>query len=150
MTPALNSSRLPQPCSFFPPCRFIQTYVVYAYVILALTISSALFNAFESWRNLHAIQKLASSECTVTRVTAQNNSPGSSPQMLSERIKSSQLMPGDLIEVLPGMIFPCDCILLTGQAVINEVRQVSVSGQRALAHFRITRVRCTSAHVFCV
>jgi cation transport ATPase len=69
----------------------------------------------------------------MTRVTAQNNSPGNSPQMLSEGIKSSQLMPGDLIEVLPGMIFPCDCILLTGQAVINEVRQNSVSGQHSSA-----------------
>lgn len=117
-------------------CRFLQRYVVYAYVILALTISSALFNAFESWRNLHAIQKLASSECTVMRVTAHTGGADDSLTLRSERVKSSQLMPGDLIEVLPGMIFPCDCVLLTGQAVINEVRR---SKRHCHEHFAVPR-----------
>ena len=56
------------------------------------------------------------------RITARADGAGEPSTLRSERVKSSQLMPGDLIEVVPGMIFPCDCVLLTGQAVINEVR----------------------------
>ena len=35
-------------------------------------------------------------------------------------IDSSELLPGDVVEVQQGKALPCDLILLTGSAIINE------------------------------
>jgi cation-transporting ATPase 13A3/4/5 len=36
------------------------------------------------------------------------------------KIQSEMLVPGDLILVLPGGTMPCDCVLVNGEAVMNE------------------------------
>ena len=35
-------------------------------------------------------------------------------------IDSEELLPGDVVIVPQGMILPCDLILLTGSAIVNE------------------------------
>ena len=35
-------------------------------------------------------------------------------------IDSAELLPGDIVEVPQGKALPCDMILLTGSAIINE------------------------------
>ena len=37
-----------------------------------------------------------------------------------EVISSIDLVPGDIIEIEDGVIFPCDLILLNGSCVVNE------------------------------
>jgi cation-transporting ATPase 13A2 len=33
---------------------------------------------------------------------------------------SDELLPGDIVEVPQGKVLPCDLILLTGSAIVNE------------------------------
>ena len=40
--------------------------------------------------------------------------------MTIRTVDSSELLPGDVIEVPSGKILPCDLILLTGSAIVNE------------------------------
>lgn len=40
--------------------------------------------------------------------------------MMKHRIDSTQLLPGDLIEIENEMILPCDCVLLFGSVIMNE------------------------------
>lgn len=35
-------------------------------------------------------------------------------------MNSRQLLPGDVIELPTGKVLPCDLILLTGSAIVNE------------------------------
>jgi len=35
-------------------------------------------------------------------------------------VNSSELLPGDVVELPSGKVLPCDLILLTGGAIVNE------------------------------
>ncbi|BFI18309.1 hypothetical protein MPTK1_6g14430 [Marchantia polymorpha subsp. ruderalis] len=96
-----------------------QGYRIYAYVILSMTVVSVLFNVFETRRNLKAVQKLAASECLVKRLTLSTNK-AADIGFKKVTISSSELLPGDIVEVEAGMSFPCDLVLLAGQCVVNE------------------------------
>ncbi|KAL2621789.1 hypothetical protein R1flu_001994 [Riccia fluitans] len=98
-----------------------QQYTIYAYVILSMTVVAVLFSVLETRRNLQAVQKLAASECEVrilTLKTAENETAGIA--FKPEIVSSSQLLPGDIVEIEAGMVFPCDLVLLAGQCVVNE------------------------------
>lgn len=36
------------------------------------------------------------------------------------QVQSDQLVPGDVIKVPEGLVLPCDLVLLTGSAIVNE------------------------------
>lgn len=96
-----------------------QDYRIYASVILGMTVVSVLYNVFETRRNLKAVQKLAASECLVKRLTLSTNK-AADIGFKKVTISSSELLPGDIVEVEAGMSFPCDLVLLAGQCVVNE------------------------------
>ena len=44
--------------------------------------------------------------------------PHQSP--LRQRIRSTELVPGDVVEVDDRMVFPCDMVVCTGAVIVNE------------------------------
>jgi cation-transporting ATPase 13A2 len=95
------------------------SYEVYAYVILTLTTVTVLYNVLETRQNLLAIKKLATSKCEMKRLTLMADE-NAQLRLRPILVSSSELLPGDIVQVEAGMIFPCDLVLLAGQCVVNE------------------------------
>ncbi|OAE34108.1 hypothetical protein AXG93_2891s1330 [Marchantia polymorpha subsp. ruderalis] len=95
------------------------SYQIYAYVILSLTVVTVLYNVVETRQNLLAVKKLAASECELKRLTLVADETAEL-RLRPVLVSSSQLLPGDIVQVEAGMIFPCDLVLLVGQCVVNE------------------------------
>ena len=99
------------------------TYYYYACAIIVMTLISAVAEIIETRRNLLNVRSMAMYECPINvlrpkecQITVEEN-----PQNIeftSER--SSSLVPGDIIEVPSGTKMPCDCVLLSGSAIVNE------------------------------
>ena len=86
-------------------------YYYYASCILFISTGSALLSLYETIHNHNEIRRMARYQCPV-RLMQPNNS--------SKEINSTELVPGDVIIVPEAAILPCDLILLTGSAIVNE------------------------------
>ncbi|CAM6100809.1 unnamed protein product [Calypogeia fissa] len=95
------------------------SYEIYAYVILTLTTITILYNVIETRQNLIAIKKLAASECELKRLTLMADE-SAQLRLRPVLVSSSELLPGDIVQIEAGMIFPCDLVLLAGQCIVNE------------------------------
>ncbi|KAG6552589.1 hypothetical protein Mapa_005789 [Marchantia paleacea] len=73
----------------------------------------------EIFRPFFLFQKLAASECELKRLTLVADE-AAELRLRPVLVSSSQLLPGDIVQVEAGMIFPCDLVLLVGQCVVNE------------------------------
>ena len=84
-----------------------------------ISIISALFSLFSTRRNLLKVQEMAQFACDVTVLRRRPDAaPSSRPTRV--RISSTQLVPGDVVEIEDNMILPCDLVICSGAAVVNE------------------------------
>ena len=92
---------------------FWDGYRLYATALLIGSVFSITFTLVETLRNLHNVRRMAKYSCEI------NVMRGADENNLIE-MNSSDLVPGDVIEVPENRIMPCDAILLTGSAIVNE------------------------------
>jgi len=93
-----------------------QDYLVYAATQLAMGVSSAVFSVWDTRTNLLKLQSMARIACSVTvlrRVSSEEE-----PEAVS--IMSSDIVPGDVVELQCPFVVPCDMVLLNGQCIVNE------------------------------
>lgn len=86
-------------------------YYYYASSILVISVGTVILSLYETIKNHNEIRKMARYRCPV-KLMEQNNSKRS--------VDSTDLVPGDIIEVPESMNLPCDLVLLTGSAIVNE------------------------------
>ena len=90
----------------------LDIYYLYASCILLISTGSVLLSLYETIKNHNEIRLMARYQCIV-RIKA--NIDGA-----TRDINSTELVPGDLIVVPERNFLPCDLILLTGSAIVNE------------------------------
>lgn len=90
---------------------FWETYYYFASVIAVVSTASIIISLYETISNHNTIRKMAIYQCKVNLI-----GPG---QSLKE-VDSGELVPGDLIQVPEGLSLPCDILLLSGSAIVNE------------------------------
>lgn len=90
-------------------------YEDYSYYICGIVITTSSAIVLEVWSTLHSsnkIKKMAESTIMVNRM----NSDGE-----FEEVESKYLAVGDILEIPnSGQVIPCDCILLSGDVIVNE------------------------------
>lgn len=86
-------------------------YYSYAGCILIISTGSVLLSLCETIRNHNDIRSMARYQCRV-KIMERNDD--------SREIDSTELVPGDVIIVPERANLPCDLILLTGSAIVNE------------------------------
>ena len=87
-------------------------YYYYASCILVISTGSVIISLFETLRNNEEVRRMALYNCQVLRKTLADSAIST--------VDSRELVPGDLIIVPEGISLPCDLILLTGGAIVNE------------------------------
>ena len=92
---------------------FSDGYQYYAACILIISVMSAVTSLVETRRNLLNIKKMAYYSCPV------NCMRGGNEHSLT-KLESSELVPGDVIEIPENTVIPCDLVLLTGSCIVNE------------------------------
>lgn len=91
------------------------SYQDYAFTILTISTISVTAEIWENIRNREKIRKMAQYTCPITvRLSDKDGKP-----TLTD-VDSSELLPGDIVIVPEGKSLPCDLILLTGTAIVNE------------------------------
>jgi len=86
-------------------------YVSYAICILVVSIGSITIGLYETLKNNEQVRLMSLYSCPVLRLEADQS---------KALVDSTELVPGDIIEVPEGKSLPCDLILLTGGAIVNE------------------------------
>ena len=69
------------------------------------------------------LKEMTSFHCNVSRLYIPKNTEQASnswKNVHKHRVDSTELLPGDLIEIDNDMVLPCDCVLLHGQVIMNE------------------------------
>ena len=94
---------------------FCEEYFFYAIIIAVITILSAVINLKEIKGNLTKIRNMA---FFTTTVDVYRRKDGEEVKLTG--ISSSELIPGDIISLTNEMKIPCDCVILQGQALLNE------------------------------
>lgn len=89
----------------------IDSYYLYSYCILIISTGSIFISLFETIQNNENIRKLARYQCKVLIRMSDN---------VSKEISSTELVPGDVIMVPEATNLPCDLVLLSGSAIVNE------------------------------
>ncbi len=90
-----------------------ENYYYYAIAIIIITVISVTAEVVETRRNMLNIRDMAMYECSIS--IRSRDSTGTYTQQ-----SSTALVPGDVVEIPEGTKMPCDCILLSGSAVVNE------------------------------
>lgn len=86
-------------------------YYYYASSILIISVGTVVLSLYETIKNHNEISRMARYRCPV-KLMEENSS--------RRCVDSTDLVPGDVIEVPEGMNLPCDLVLLTGSAIVNE------------------------------
>ncbi|KAL0481360.1 cation-transporting ATPase [Acrasis kona] len=86
-------------------------YFIYALAIFFISTTSAFISLFETRRNLIKLSSTAKYSCDVVRIDQAG---------LLETTNSITLVPGDIIEISDQLTMPCDCVVISGQVVVNE------------------------------
>jgi cation-transporting ATPase 13A2 len=88
-------------------------YRAYASCILIISLLTVITSLVETVKNLKNIREMAHYSCRVKvmRSGDENN--------LTE-MESTELVPGDVIEIPESCNMPCDLVLLTGSCIVNE------------------------------
>ncbi len=88
----------------------LEAYYSYSLIIVAITMFSILTTVYQTYRYRKRLAALAHYTCEV-----QVMQPGGSVATLD----STELVPGDVVVVHPG-ILPADLVLLRGEAIVDE------------------------------
>lgn len=88
----------------------VEYYWIYAIAIFVLTVFSLISSCYQSWKSIHDLHDLAlrSVQINVKR------------SGIWKMVDSTDLVPGDLIEIPRGVEMPCDAVLISGGAVVEE------------------------------
>jgi len=86
-------------------------YYYYAWCIIVISTISVIVSLYETITNNEDIRKMARYSCGVELMESRTS---------SRMIDSKDLVPGDVIVVPENASLPCDLILLTGSAIVNE------------------------------
>jgi len=86
-------------------------YYMYASCILVISTGSVLLSLYETIKNHNDIREMARYNCRVHLMM-----PGDK----TREVESTNLVPGDVIVVPQNMNLPCDMVLLSGAAIVNE------------------------------
>ncbi|XP_047129122.1 polyamine-transporting ATPase 13A3 isoform X2 [Hydra vulgaris] len=93
-------------------------YVLYACLIIAMTLLSLFFNTYQTKKTLQRLRDMIAKE-TEIQIFQNTNSEIKNNKIIT---KSSRLVvPGDIL-IIPvnGLELPCDVVLLNGSCVVNE------------------------------
>ena len=94
----------------------VEQYYFYAGVIAFITLLSAVLNLKDIKTNLMKIRSMA---FYVTYVDVYRRKKNGEEVKIAG-MTSSELVPGDVITLTNEMKIPCDCVILQGQALLNE------------------------------
>jgi cation-transporting ATPase 13A2 len=92
---------------------FCDGYRAYACCILIISVMSVVTSLIETVKNLKNIRHMAHYSCPVKVMRSGNEN------VLTD-MESTELVPGDVIEIPEMCNMPCDLVLLTGSAIVNE------------------------------
>ena len=92
-------------------------YVIYAMALLIVFAIAILIGVLETRKNMKHIEEISRYSCPIKVYRKNENNE----VMEGVEIDSSELVPGDVYE-LPedGLALPCDTIIISGSAIINE------------------------------
>lgn len=90
-----------------------EDYIPYAITIIVLSLISVIVAIIETRSNLARIRKMADYSCTVKVLRNGKDNP-------TTDLNSTDLVPGDIIEIPEMMVMPCDFVLMTGSCIVNE------------------------------
>lgn len=88
----------------------LEAYYSYSIIIMAITMFSIITTVVQAYRYRRRLAALAHYTCEV-----QVMQPGGSVATMD----STELVPGDVVVVHPGLL-PCDLVLLRGEAIVDE------------------------------
>ena len=98
---------------------FFRGYVSYPAIIMVFLVFSLMFQVAIIRREQKKINQMADSK--LVRVFRQKTDPSTNEMVqYSEEIDSTELVPGDVIEIEANSKVPCDLVVLEGQALIDE------------------------------
>ena len=117
----------------------LEKYIMFAILIFAICIVTAISNLFSTRSNLQNLKEIVYHECEVkvmrrdSEIVKQheiqlNFEENADKRNLKENgskfktINSKDITPGDIIKLEPNSILPCDCILLSGDVLMNECK----------------------------
>ncbi|OII73638.1 membrane ATPase [Cryptosporidium ubiquitum] len=103
-----------QVCAIF--IWFRNSYVEYAVLIILITIISLINSVYDTRCSHIKINEISKLDYKVSIISRNPNTK----EPYERIINSSDLLPGDLIILKPGMILPCDAIILTSNIIVNE------------------------------
>lgn len=95
---------------------FRNSYVEYAIFIILITIVSLINSIYETRCSHIKMNEISKLEYKVSIISRNPTSR----EPYERTINSSNLLPGDLIILKPGMVLPCDAIILTSNVIVNE------------------------------
>jgi cation-transporting ATPase 13A2 len=90
---------------------FWDGYMIYACCILVISTLSVVASLVETIQNNNSIREMARYNCEIGLLLKDRS---------IKMVNSNELLPGDVIELPSGKVLPCDLILLTGGAIVNE------------------------------
>ncbi|KAL5492024.1 hypothetical protein EMCRGX_G017412 [Ephydatia muelleri] len=89
-----------------------EKYFYYAGVIVLMSSSSIIASLIQTRRNMQQLHDMVKQNCSVTVIRDGRELHG---------VSGESLVPGDVMVIPPsGMSMPCDAVLLTGTAIVNE------------------------------
>jgi len=89
-------------------------YAVYAAMIVGFSACSIAFTLYETIQTRKKLRDMSFYQIDVTVYRKVNGEP------IKLIVNSSELVPGDLIEIPESVVMPCDAILLNGSCIMNE------------------------------
>jgi len=89
-------------------------YILYSVCLMLITVGTLMYSSWEVRKAQTSLQTLARSEGVLNKIQFTADGWNSNP------VHSSQLVPGNLVQVTNGMVCPCDFVLLSGQCIVNE------------------------------
>jgi cation-transporting ATPase 13A3/4/5 len=93
----------------------ISVYYKYATLIIVMMVYS-LYQEFTDIRqSIEELKKLALYQCKI--MVRRKNKQG---ETITQEIESSDLVPGDVIEIPEDCTLPCDAIVISGETIVNE------------------------------
>jgi cation-transporting ATPase 13A3/4/5 len=99
----------------------VDSSYAYSAIIFLMAAGSMTAEILTTRRNILNVRAMSAYQCNVNVL---KNKEGNSLELKDEaefvKMSSTELVPGDIIEILGGLKMPCDCVLLSGSAILNE------------------------------
>ena len=87
---------------------------MYAIIIFVFSVTSVVLTLYETIQTRKKLREMSYYEISV------NVYRKFGEEIVKSSVNSSELIPGDLIEIPESVLMPCDVILLNGSCIMNE------------------------------